>query len=709
MPLNKQLFIPDKTYWKLKQERKDNMKKLLAFILIILTLNFSSPVTYVKSSADLLARVDVYEEFDYTCYYSITGGYRERDSHGIYAVARNMQETVQHNLTVVVQTREKLRNTGPEWAKPENRSLDGGYSISAAFQAPEFQLYISLTGCNESYPDPFDLLILPEGLSLLPIETNGRLVLDVSLTSNEAINNADISVGPASYPAPVVRECLASSDLKIEREQGRGDFTWRIPSMPAGNHHVRFESTYNALTGDVVVKVFCQIAEKTTLPVFCYLDGKQVDFSKKILLNYRTSAIEFAQAVVPWIYGYTSFSSYLFSFKSPQNFPLRIDAGGREKIDSIILSSDVKDVRVVETEAYNNACYNITLISDGPSESSIRLVLNDKVWFIIPNNIGFADIPKEIVEKYTDPSSLQDGKYIDKDSPIVQLWSRQVVGEEKNPYRIAYLLYQNLTVTLNYTKSYEEFQHENEFASATLKDRAGVCRHFARAFAALCMASKLQVRTVIGTGLGMLGEIHKKNHEWNEVFFPGYGWVTIDVTSRSFGRLTASHMVYTFWPYLGDMMNVSQSEKELIEEREKSAATLSKLASIIDKKLEDLNERAAFLPYVNINVMTLIENSKALLCEARLLAYRGLTHEALLKISRAYMLIAEAQSSLDLISFTIIAVILLCGVALLIERKKIRKLLQFLQQRLRRLSIGLLTHILIPRSKHFLSWFARYA
>jgi len=645
------------------------MKRLLAFILIILALNFSSPLTYVKSSSNLLPRVDVYEEFDCTCYYTITGGYQERDSHGISVIASNLQETIQHNLTVVVQTKEKLRNTGPEWAKPQNHSLDGGYLISAAFKAPEIHLYISLTGCNESYPDPFDLLILPEGAPLLPIETNGRLTLDVSLTSHEAISNADISVVSPSFSA--IRECLAISDLEIERQQGGTDFTWRIPSIPAGNHRVRFETTYNALTGDVGVKLSCQMPEKTTLPVFCYLDEKQVDFSKKILLNYRTSAIEFARAVVPWIYGYTTFSRYLFSFTSPQEFSLRIDAGGREKIDSILLSSNVKDIRVAETEAYDNACYNITFITDKPSESLIGLVLNDKVWFTIPNNIRFANIPKEILEKYTDPSSLQDNQYIDKDSSIVQLWSRQVAGEEKNPYRIAYLLYQNLTFTLNYTKSYEEFQYENEFASTTLRNRAGVCRHFARAFAALCMASKLPVRTVIGTGLAMLGEIHKKNHEWNEVFFPGYGWVTIDVMSWDFGRLSDSHMVYTFWQYIQDRMNVSQSEKELMEARENSAATLSRLASIVDKKLDDLSERAAILP--SVNIMKLIEDSRTLLREANFLAYRSLIHEALLKISRAYLSLAKVQSCLDLLSATILGVTLLCGVAIVVVWKIVRK------------------------------------
>jgi len=679
MPLKKQLFISDKTYWKLKQERKDNMMKLLAFILIILALNFSSPVIYVKSSADLLARVDVYEEFDYTCYYSITGGYRERDSHGIYAIARNMQETVQHNLTVVVQTEEKLGETGPRWAK--NLSLDGGYVISATFQEREFMLYFSLAGCNESCADPIDLSILPEGVSFLPIEANGRCAFNVSLTCSEAIADAYISVRPASYPGPAIRECLVSSDLEIKREQGWGDFTWRIPSVTPGNHVLRFETTFDNLTGNVRVGLFCQIPEKMTLPVFCYLDGKQVDFSKKILLNYYTSAIEFAQAVVPWVYGYTSFSSYLVSFTSPQDFSLRIDASGREKIDSILLSSNVKDLRVTEMEVYDSACYNITFITDAPSESSIGLILSDKIWFIIPNNIRFADIPKEIVEKYTDPAYLHDGQYIDKDSPIIQLWSKQLIGEEKNPYKMAYLLYQNLTLTLNYTKSYEKFQYETEFASVTLRNRAGVCRHFARAFAALCIASKLPVRTVIGTGLAMLGEIHKKNHEWNEVFFPGYGWVTIDVTSRSFGRLTASHMVYTFWPYLGKVMNVSQSEKELIEARKKSAGTLLKLASILDKKLDDLNKRAAFLPYINIDVMTLIENSKAVLCEARFLTYCSLNYEALLQISRAYLLMAKAQGSLDLLSFNIIVVVLLCVVVTFLRRKKIREFLRQLINR----------------------------
>lgn len=662
------------------------MKRAAILVILILVLHIIMPFL-AELKANTIPSVEVSEQVRYNCAYEVGEGYVERAHHGLYLELRDLLETIDHNLTIVLLSPEELRQISPYWteAKIANESLDGGYFVTALFKSKEFAMHLWLVGHNETYPDPFDLMILPEGVSPLPVDENGRLRFSVSLNSTQTVKNVNLFVEPAYRPSSEIEGCSISSDLTGIRNFTNGDWTWiEIQSVPEGSHRLRFDTIYKNLRGNLQARVSCTLAASLTFSLRCYLDGKEIEFSKGIHLQYTTSSVDFVKSEVPWVYGYGISSQYLVNFTPIEDFVLRIDADNREQIDSIVLPSGIKHFAVTESNAYDHPCYDLTFSLDNPANSSIGLILYSKFWFVLPSRIASKDIPERILETYTNPSSCPyDGWCIDKDNPLIQQWSKQVAIGETNPYNVARLLFLNLTKTLNYSKSYEKFDRENEFASATLRNRAGVCRHFARAFAALYMARGLPVRTVFGTAFFVLNETWKKNHEWNEVYFPGYGWVTIDITAGVFGSLPESHMVYTLWPYVGNW-SVIRSGYELAYAREKSQATLLRLVSIASEKLDELSARASWLGYDRPGYSKSIEESRILLSEARLLIDCGVLHETLLRISRAYVLIVGVEKSIEQTSSIVVVITVIIGLVMVAERRKLWKLFNRLIDSIRR-------------------------
>jgi len=625
-------------------------------------MHAAAPLWVKELKATSVPSTRVFEYIKYDCTYTTSEGYREKGHHGFRVELTDLPENSAHNLTLIIKSPEDIMKISPQWdeARIVNASSNGRHLVTASFKGKQLALYVWLEGRSDTYPDPFDLMILPEGLSCLPIDQNGRVCFDISLISTQAVRDVDLVVEPFSYPASEIEDFSVRSDLNVTHQYSHGTSAWaEIQSVAAGNHKLRFEMFYRTLKGNLQVRASYRLFETLTFSLECYLDGEKTESSKSISVQYSTSGISFLKAVVPWIYGYEGFRTYLINFQSVKDFVLRIDRGNREQIDSILLSSNIEDFWVTDSSAYDNPCYELTFSIDKPSNTSIGLMLHSKHWFLIPGRIRLDDVPKEILGKYMNPSSSHDGEYIDKDNPLIKAWSTQVAGEEKNLYNIAYLLFSNLTNSLRYSKLREGFRPEMEFASATLRDKEGVCRHFARAFAALCLAKGLPVRTVLGTCVFAFNQTYKKNHEWNEVYFPGYGWVPVDITHRVFGSLSDSNMVYTFWEHIGNW-TIILSERELSRARQESQLTLLKLVSIVNKKIDDLTRLRQWVIPVGHDFWKSIRECKMLLSQAQLLIVHDIHHEAILTISKAYVLLTRVIESTRqdvLIVFTMVAIL----------------------------------------------------
>ena len=65
-------------------------------------------------------------------------------------------------------------------------------------------------------------------------------------------------------------------------------------------------------------------------------------------------------------------------------------------------------------------------------------------------------------------------------------------------------------------------------AKKALKDRVGECSEFSAIMIALCRANGIPARLVIGH----IAREQNTKHNWVEVYFDEYGWVTFDPTSQ---------------------------------------------------------------------------------------------------------------------------------------------------------------------------------
>lgn len=146
----------------------------------------------------------------------------------------------------------------------------------------------------------------------------------------------------------------------------------------------------------------------------------------------------------------------------------------------------------------------------------------------------------------------------------------------------------------------------------------------------------------------------KKNHTWNEVYLPKFGWVPVDVTWKDFGILSNTHAILAYWEYRDNTLNISRiDDLDIREASKKSRVFLKDLVDICRSKASMLslksNERILFL-----------------LDEASLLAEYGVVQDTLLTLSQAYSLMLQAQPEDDqslLIVIVVLIVILMATIS----------------------------------------------
>ena len=415
--------------------------------------------------------------------------------------------------------------------------------------------------------------------------------------------------------------------------------------VPVGNHHLQFEVTYEGDEGNFYISVSASEEGKLFLPTRLYLDGSEVAVEKKLISRYSSYVVEFLKGSLPWIHGYREPEYYNLNYVSPKKFLLRVDKNSRELIEYLLLDTEIEGVSVEETYIYGNPTFQIVLELSSNSNVVLGLAVYEKKWFLQPHRLDLVDFPVHILEKYTDPSCCFDidRDYIDKNNSLVSMWAEQIVGNETNPYFMADLIYKNLTKSLKYDGNLSDFNRETEFASVTLASGRGVCRHFARAYAALCMFTGLPVKTVLGTTFGDLNETRKKNHEWNEVYFPGYGWVAVDVTWNRFGVLSNAHSIYTHWLDYSDTLRVESMNQSCSMSLEQGTRkVLHAIISISKERLENITRNPESVSSYDFEV----GEAEELLAQAMTLAEFGDVHQSLLVTSEANLIINRIAESI---------------------------------------------------------------
>lgn len=208
---------------------------------------------------------------------------------------------------------------------------------------------------------------------------------------------------------------------------------------------------------------------------------------------------------------------------------------------------------------------------------AVRAETKDVNYFILPEWVQpLETIPGDVRRRY-----LQDGSKLKMTDPYVRALVKEIVGDEKNPFWIAFRIHRYLHLNMEYVRT------GGWNAAPTVLARGnGSCSEFTFAFLALARAAGLPARYEAGIVVrGDEGSIDDVYHRWVQVYLPPFGWVPVDPSrgkpaseadvALSFGSLSHRFLITTHSggdsPYLGWTYNFNSfyefTGKALVEER----------------------------------------------------------------------------------------------------------------------------------------------
>lgn len=607
-------------------------KELLLIIVLSLTAFLRISDRAVGQDSQPICHVQ--EIFSYECIYDLKTGYSERFKYHVVDVEFVNLLRGAHNITTILETQENLMFINVHSSivsQPTNCCRNGEVSVNVTINDNWCRLRIGLNE-TQTFIDPVDLVSLPYGQNVHILNKNGQLSLAFWFNTSDLVRSCEFSLSPQRNVKIEDLEVYTDLNCNNIRCYYSGEAAFRCNNVLRGNHQIVANTLVNDMWGTIDVEV-TTTQDELSMPIKCYVDGYQISAQNEGTVKYSLSDLGFFMIEEPFFY-YMSESEYCLNFTASEEFLLRMDAKSREEIDYLVFDIDPENFTVTQTQLLGEPCYQFVFRVNSSFNCYLGLKLKGKHWFISPKTMRLDTIPTSIKERFLKASSSYDGKYFDINDPFVQRWAKHVVANETNPYIIANTIYQNITKTLEYPPDWKTREF-NESVSQILKDRIGVCRHYARAYAALCICSGLPARTVVGTAFSTpLNETWKKNHEWVEVYLPGCGWVTIDPTwdhtAKHFCCLSDRHAKLTYWTYLVDTLNVAPVEPAF---RTKAKENSKNLAMRLIQYCRELLKSESLE----------IENAEVLLDKAATLSSIGSIHAALHEIAKAYLLITNAS------------------------------------------------------------------
>ncbi|HOI44556.1 MAG TPA: transglutaminase domain-containing protein [Candidatus Aminicenantes bacterium] len=220
---------------------------------------------------------------------------------------------------------------------------------------------------------------------------------------------------------------------------------------------------------------------------------------------------------------------------------------------------------------------NIPAMKELSLAYTVQVETKDVNYFILPEWVESLDkIPADIRQKY-----LQDGSKLKTTDPYIGTLVKTIVGDEKNPFWIAFKIHKYLHFNIAY-----QMTGGWNAAPTILKRGTGSCSEFAFCFIALARAAGLPARYEAGIVVrGDEGSIDDVYHRWVQVYLPPFGWIPADPSSGKpaaaadvalrFGSLSHRFFITTHSggdsPYLGWTYNYKSfyefSGKAIVEEK----------------------------------------------------------------------------------------------------------------------------------------------
>jgi hypothetical protein len=628
------------------QSKSKNTIKQSIFIGLLLLLSISislvTDLSLVKGSQS--AKVLLTENLSFTTEFNNkVGVIPHLVSREFYVQVKNISPNEPHNLTVIFESQGTPGVVFPYGYKMGkiNNYL---YAVSVEINGTEGWIWFS--------PVLHKISSAPVVLSVLPLDTTaiqyipgGWFTLHISLNITQAFDNTLLSVGIGDNTYTL---------LKYSRfNAGNRTFYFLIPTKNIGSKGV---VSFQAFKSN----------SSCSIPVDVFLDGQRVRTETRTWYEIDQTFCAIPNSQINWYSG--NCAIYLINFSSLTELNFRLDPEKREQICLIELESQIVDFNAFLTYAFDKPCYEVHISLDKPGKSYLGLGVLSKKWYGMEYLENETYVPQSIKERYLSPKGSSDGNYIDIDKQVVKLWVNQTVNSKLSPWNRCIVLFNNLTSTLKYNESLaKELPFEQETASATLIRKGGVCRHFARAYATLLLEAGVPVRTVVGTVVIGRPQIFK-NHEWNEVYIGGFGWIPIDVTWNKTAELPVSHIQYTLLSYGEKTFNASEISSPILDNC--SIKIISRLSELCTQKFIEVKSMPGALLLASDD----LDNISILISQAKVEMNCGSLHSALLSLAEARALINSVQSGYTTY-FVLVLVLVISALSLINvhKRKESRK------------------------------------
>ena len=222
----------------------------------------------------------------------------------------------------------------------------------------------------------------------------------------------------------------------------------------------------------------------------------------------------------------------------------------------------------------------------------------------IPNIQNKINFPYDVDDEFS--QYLSETEFIDINSDIREQANEIIEGETDYylaVYKIADWTKTNIKYDLN-TLTAKAVQK----SSWVLENKEGVCDELTNLFISMLRSVGIPARFVTGTVYTNI-EDGWGNHGWAEVYFPGEGWVSWDVTFGQYGWVDPSHLKLSNTVDSGESSvdykwrsrNVDISPGSL-ELKTNLKVKGERFSEMVDLQIESLNDEIGFGSYVPILV-----------------------------------------------------------------------------------------------------------
>ncbi|MGH4139554.1 transglutaminase-like domain-containing protein [Clostridium sp.] len=182
-----------------------------------------------------------------------------------------------------------------------------------------------------------------------------------------------------------------------------------------------------------------------------------------------------------------------------------------------------------------NGIYVLTAVMDRTAPNTSHSISIERTFTTgtIDYNIDKSKVTSDYSQLDNYMDYLKEEAGVEVNSSAIQAKAKLLTENIANPYDKAFAIFRFVNTSMTYNL---DSQYANKGALSALVFKEGVCQDYAQLFVALCRASGIPARTVIGfrnnanlinkssvdlTGLG---------HMWAEIYLPSYGWTIAEPT-----------------------------------------------------------------------------------------------------------------------------------------------------------------------------------